>query len=245
MSGASHPLILAVDTTSEFGSIALRSGGCMALERAIHSPDGFGHLLFGEIETTLQEAGVGLSEITCFAAAAGPGSFTGVRVGLTAAKGLAEVHAKPIAAISNLRALATFGTRERRAVILDARRGDVYAAVYDSKLECWSEEVVMKLPAWLETLSDESYEFITVTGSPFRTSLAGTRFAEMAWTESPRAMAGAVGLCAELDLAAGRPLDPLTADANYVRRSDAELLWRDRSSSASTRSVGNLGNADG
>lgn len=222
------PVILAMDTTSEFGSIAIRSGSQTRFEHLIHSPDGFGHLLFSEIETALRRAEIALGEITCFAAAAGPGSFTGVRVGLTAAKGLAEVHAKPIAAISNLRALATFGTTERRAVILDARRGDVYAAVYGARLECREKETVMKLPAWLATLAQDSYEFVAPAGSVFRASLVGTRFAEMRWTEAPPALAGAVAHCAELDLAAGLPLDPLTADANYVRRADAELSWRDR-----------------
>ncbi len=228
MSDASSGPILALDTTSEFGSVAIRAGGRTVVERLIHAPDGFGHLLFGEIEAALLEAGTGLKEIACFAAAAGPGSFTGVRVGLTTAKGLAEVLAKPMAAISNLRAVASYGSAELRAVLLDARRGEVYAAVYTSKLECQSEETVMKLTAWLEGLGGESYEFIASKGSLIRASLTGTRFEAMAWTEAPRALAGAVALCAELDLEAGRPLDPLTADANYVRRSDAELLWRDR-----------------
>lgn len=228
MSSAASPVILALDTTSEFGSIAIRAGGCVVAERLIHSSDGFSHLLFGEIETALAQAGIGLSQITCFAAAAGPGSFTGVRVGLTAAKGLAEVHSKPMAAISNLRALATFGSNALCAVLLDARRGEVYAAVYNSALECLSEETVMKLPAWLETLGDGPYEFITLNGSPFHASVEGTRFAHMAWTDAPRALAGAVAICAQFDLAAGLPLDPLTADANYIRRSDAELLWHDR-----------------
>jgi tRNA threonylcarbamoyladenosine biosynthesis protein TsaB len=50
----------------------------------------------------------------------------------------------------------------------------------------------------------------------------------MAWREAPHGVAGAIALCAELDLQAGLALDPLTADANYVRRADAEMLWKDR-----------------
>ncbi len=228
MSHASNPLILALDTTSEFGSVAIRAGGRKIVERLIHSPDGFGHLLFAEIEAALQQADVSLAQIDCLAAAAGPGSFTGVRVSLTAAKGLAEAGAKPMAAVSNLRALATFGSTERRVVLLDARRGDVYAALYDSALECRAGETVTKLAAWLEGLDEQCFEFITPKGAPFRASLTGTRFEATAWTEAPRTLASAVALCAERDLSMGRPLDPLTADANYVRRADAELQWRDR-----------------
>ncbi len=134
---------------------------------------------------------------------------------------------KPVAAVSNLRALATFGSAPKRVVLLDARRGEVYAAVYGAGLDLLQEETVEKLPAWLDRLPDAPYEFITLAASPFRAALEGTPFAAMPWTEAPRSLAGAVALCAEKDLAAGRTVDALIADANYVRRSDAELLWKD------------------
>ncbi len=221
------PVILAIDTTSEFGSLGIRAGGRLIAERPLHSPEGFGHILFGELEQLLAHASATLRDIDCFAAAAGPGSFTGVRVGLTAAKGLAEVQHKPVAAVSNLRALATFGSEPKRVVLLDARRGEVYAAVYGADLELLQEETVEKLPAWLERLPDEPYEFITLAGSPFRAALEGTPFAAMPWMEASRSLAGAVAICAEKDVANGRTVDALVADANYVRRSDAELLWKD------------------
>ena len=221
------PVILAIDATSEFGSLAIRAGGRLIAERQLHSPEGFGHLLFGELEQLLEHASVNLPSIDCFAAAAGPGSFTGVRVGLTAAKGLAEVQHKPVAAVSNLRALATFGSASKRVVLIDAWRGEVYAAVYGEDLGLLQEETVDKLPVWLRRLPDEPYEFITLAGSPFRVALEGTPFAAMPWTEASRSLAGAVGLCAEIDLASGGTVDALIADANYVRRSDAELLWKE------------------
>jgi tRNA threonylcarbamoyladenosine biosynthesis protein TsaB len=220
-------VILSIDTTSEFGSLAVRAGGRVVAERHLHSPEGFGHILFGELQQLLTQAGVTLPEIDCFAAAAGPGSFTGVRVGLTAAKGLAEVQHKPVAAVSNLRAMATFGSAPKRVLLLDARRGEVYAAVYSANLHVLQEETVEKLHTWLERLPDEPYEFVSLAGSPFRAALEGTPFAAMPWTEASRSLAGAVALCAEKDLAAGRTVDALIADANYVRRSDAELLWKD------------------
>ena len=223
----SGPVILSIDTTSEFGSLAIRAGGRLVAERQLHSPEGFGHILFGELEQLLALASVTLPGIDCFAAAAGPGSFTGVRVGLTAAKGLAEVQHKPVAAVSNLQALATFGSAPKRVVLLDARRGEVYAAVYGAGLDLLQEETVEKLPAWLDRLSHEPCEFITLAGSPFRAALGRTPFAAMLWTEASRSLAGAVALCAEKDLATGRTMDALIADANYVRRSDAELLWKD------------------
>ena len=109
--------ILALDTTSEFGSLAVRANGETVAELALHSSEGFAHLIFPAIEQLLTEAGVRLAEIDCFAAASGPGSFTGVRVGLSAVKGLAEAMGKPAAGVSNLRALSSFGNLPLRAVV--------------------------------------------------------------------------------------------------------------------------------
>jgi tRNA threonylcarbamoyladenosine biosynthesis protein TsaB len=219
--------ILALDTTTEFGSIALRIDGQTAAEIPLHSPDGFGHAIFGYIDQILKRTGIALETVDCFGVAAGPGSFTGVRIGLTAAKGLAEAVNKPVAPISNLRALAFFGTTELRAVILDARRGDVYAGLYNAALQPIQPETVTQLPAWLERIPSHC-EFITTAGAPFRPALAGSRFAESRWTEASRSLAAAIAYCAEFDMRHGAALDPIAVDANYVRRSDAELLWRDR-----------------
>lgn len=116
-------IILALDTTSEQGSLALLQGEQVLEERVLLAPDGFGHILFGEIEAMLARHGFRVAGVDLFAAAAGPGSFTGVRVGLTAVKGLAEACGKPAVAVSNLRALKAMGVEP----VIDARRGEVYA----------------------------------------------------------------------------------------------------------------------
>lgn len=215
--------ILALDTTSEYGSVALRSKGETIVELALHSGEGFAHLIFSAIEDVLARAGIGIPEVDCFAVTSGPGSFTGVRVGLSAVKGLAEAAGKRAVGVSNLRVLSSFGKANRRAVVLDARRGDVYAAIYGPDLLSVTPELVLPFAAWLETLQGPEYEFITMAGTPFWLALQGTRFADMPFTEAPRALAAAVAHCAE----ACEWLDPAALDANYVRRSDAELFWRE------------------
>lgn len=221
------PTILALDTTSELGSLAVRQNGQSIAEIERRSTDGFSHLLFGMIEELLDKAGVSLRDIDCFAAASGPGSFTGVRVGLSAIKGLAEAMGKPVAGISSLRAMGSFGSFPLRAVVLDARRGEVYAGVYDSNLEPVMPEAVLKFIDWLETLGSPLYEFIWRPGEPFESPLAGTRFADMPVVHAPRSLASAIATCADIDGTKGRWLDPAALDANYVRRSDAELFWKD------------------
>ncbi|MGB9604552.1 MAG: tRNA (adenosine(37)-N6)-threonylcarbamoyltransferase complex dimerization subunit type 1 TsaB, partial [Bryobacteraceae bacterium] len=162
------PRILALDTTTEFGSLALLEGDQVVEEILLHSPDGFAHILFDHLARLLERHGWKLEEVDCFASAAGPGAFTGVRVGLAAAKGLAEATGRPLVAVSNLQAVASFGSAPLRAAVLDARRGEIYGAVYDHKLEVVCPEAVMKFPAWLETLPEGELEFVSPDFSPFR-----------------------------------------------------------------------------
>src|SRR6202012_3903275 len=146
-------LTLAVDTTAESGSIALADENGVRDEVLIHAPQGFSRVLFGEIEALLARQRVGLRDIELFAAASGPGSFTGVRVGLSAVKGLAEVLGKPVVAVSNLEAIAEFGNSNTRAVIIDAHRGEVYAAVYDGAGNQIVPEAVLPLEKFEEKLA--------------------------------------------------------------------------------------------
>ncbi len=83
-----------------------------------------------------------------------------MRVGLAAAKGLAEASGALAAAISNLQAMASFGTAPLRAPFFDARRGEIYGAVYDDHLELVQPEVVAKFAAWRAGLP-EGAELLT------------------------------------------------------------------------------------
>ncbi len=81
-------LVLAIDTTHEFGSLALASNDALLEEVPLHAPAGFGQVLYAHLGHLLARHGVKPAMIDCFAAASGPGSFTGVRVGLACVKGL-------------------------------------------------------------------------------------------------------------------------------------------------------------
>jgi tRNA threonylcarbamoyladenosine biosynthesis protein TsaB len=211
--------ILAIDTTSNFGSLALHEDGVTLEETPLHAPEGFSQVLFGHIESLLRRHEWPLNRIDVFAAAAGPGSFTGVRVGLTAAKGLADATGSGALAVSNLRALADYGKTNARGVIMDARRGEIYAAVYDSELQAVSPEVVISFPNWLSSVTVHPEEIVSSDFSAFRAS-----FGLHVPVIEQRTIAAAVARIAERTPA----LDPALLDANYVRRSDAELFWTDR-----------------
>jgi tRNA threonylcarbamoyladenosine biosynthesis protein TsaB len=214
--------ILAIDTTGDIGSLALVEDGAVVEETRLHAPEGFAQILFASIERLLEARGWRREEIDCFATAAGPGAFTGVRVGMAAAKGLAEALGKRAVAVSNLAAVASFGGAARRAAFVDARRGEIYGAIYDAELRLIGPEVVAKFPQWRASLPPGEIEFVTTNLAPFRDALAGTRV-----VEAPRVLAGAIGRIAAARLAGELALDAAALDANYVRRSDAELFWRE------------------
>lgn len=215
--------IVALDTTSNFGSIALRENGVTVEEIPLHSPDGFSSVLFDHLRRLFQRHEWDIASMGCFAAANGPGSFTGVRVGLAAIKGLAEATGAAAIAVSNLRALSVYGSTPKRGVIIDARRGEIYAAIYGADLEAVTPEVVMPAPEWLNSLDVRPDEIISTDLMAFRTLFPGDIPAS-----EQRNLAAAVAQIAESQLAAGERGDALLLDANYVRRSDAELFWRDR-----------------
>jgi tRNA threonylcarbamoyladenosine biosynthesis protein TsaB len=196
--------ILALDTTSESGSIAIADQNQVIEEVVLQSGDGFGHVLFGAVDSLLLRNHLTLADVDGFACASGPGTFTGVRMGLTTVKGFAEALSRRVVTVSNLKALASLGTGPLRAPWIDARRGDIYGAIYDAELELIEPEVVMKRDSWLQSL-------------PPGVEILG----------EPRILAGAIARIGVREFAAGRTLDPVAVDANYVRRSDAEQMWKD------------------
>lgn len=206
-------MILAIDTAHDFGSLALWGPQGLVEELPLYSPDGFAHMLFGNIEALLARHTFRVQDLSAIAAATGPGSFTGLRVALSAAMGLAEAARKPAFGISNLAALASFGTTSSRAPFFDARRGDVYGATPDGT------EVVLPFPAFLPSLPPEA-ELISFDFSLY----PAPRHLQ---TIAPRALAAAVASMAWQRYLCGERPDPMTLDANYVRRSDAELHWRE------------------
>ena len=222
-----NDLILALDTTHAFGSVALLRGAEVLEEMLLHAPEGFGRVLFARLSELLDRHGVTVPDMDCFAAASGPGSFTGVRIGLACAKGLAEATGKTVCAVSNMAALARFGSAGLRAVVLDARRGEVYGAVYDAHGVQVLAESVMPFAAWLRSLPGGDIEFVSPDFTPFAPALKGSRFEGAPATTAPRALAAAVGRIAWARLQCGKAEDPAAIDANYVRRSDAELFWKD------------------
>ena len=136
--------ILAIDTSTSTGSVALVEDGRLLLERMTAGVVTYADWLLCAIDSLLNDAGCTVKDIDIFAVGAGPGLFTGLRIGISTAKGLAWALGKGCAPVSTLEALALNAPYSDITVcpLLDARKGEVYAALYRRGLR--STDVIMK-----------------------------------------------------------------------------------------------------
>jgi tRNA threonylcarbamoyladenosine biosynthesis protein TsaB len=216
-------LILAVDTSGKNGSLALvrfEAGASETLELVSLEGGSFSAQLVPQISDLLKKYGLTKNDIDGFAAVAGPGSFTGLRVGLAAVKALAEILRKPIAAVSLLEAVArTAGRKGKLLAALDTGRGELYCAEYEiagtrAKLiaeHLWSEAEFVSAAAGGDVVTPDS------------------RVADVGRDKNLRVMAiaplraDAIARLGFEKIQAGEVVSPEALDASYIRRSDAEV----------------------
>ena len=158
--------ILGLDTSISVASVAINEDGRIVAEDFYPrqgTADGSGaksnhaEIILPLIDSVLQRAGIGFTDVTGIAVSIGPGSFTGVRIGLSTTKGLAYGTGMPAVGISTLQAIAArvAGFEGMVCSILDARKGEVYAAVFrkhGNQLERLTEDALMPILSFLEEL---------------------------------------------------------------------------------------------
>jgi tRNA threonylcarbamoyladenosine biosynthesis protein TsaB len=219
-------LILALDTTTRAGSLAVVGDGVVLAETTGDATRTHGERLPADILHACAAAGVSLAEIELFAVAAGPGSFTGLRVGIAAIQGLAFATNRLVVPVSTLEAIAD--TRRaagaRVAAWMDAQRQEVFAAI-PGEIEAMSGSPEDVLASWLSQTDLRGIEFHgdgAVRYAPRIRTVLGD-YVTVATSVPP--LAGAVAAIAEREH--GRAVLPHAIVPIYVRKSDAELA-RDR-----------------
>jgi tRNA threonylcarbamoyladenosine biosynthesis protein TsaB len=227
-------LILALDTTTRAGSVAVvEDDRVLALVRGDASRT-HGERLPAEIATVLERAGVTLEQLELLTVAAGPGGFTGLRIGLAAIQGLAMTLNTPVAGVSALRALSAQVTDPDASFIapwMDAQRGDVFATLIDART---AEEVDAPLadsPArvltrWQERLSGSTAVFIgdAVARDAGAIAAAGQGYWRI---QQPEPLAPQIARLGKRLAEQGLAGPPHALIPVYVRRPDAEIE-RDR-----------------
>jgi tRNA threonylcarbamoyladenosine biosynthesis protein TsaB len=222
-------LILAVDTNTYAGSVALLSDRRLMAEVNLDSPQTHSERLLPSIDMMLQLLGVKLEHIDGYALAVGPGSFTGIRIGMSTVKALAFASGKPIAPVSNLEALA-LKIRQPQARVLcpfmDAKKGEVYAALYEAKagaLEVAVPESVYKPDRFFTLLPSNRIVTFIGSGVPVCREKIVQYFSDKArFSSRTLYIAHEVALLGSEILRAGRGLDAFRIEPLYFRKSQAE-----------------------
>lgn len=216
-------LLLAVDTSGKHGSIALAygkdDGSCEIIEVIPLAGGTFSAQLVPQVASLLSKHGFGKQDLGAFAVVSGPGSFTGLRVGLAAIKALAEGMGKPIAVVSRLEALAEFGkTADKVIAALDAGRAEIYVRQNDL---CASKDVEERLLTQQEFVAEAATRTVITPDLPIA-DLARAAGLTVEQVESPRA--DTIARLGWRRILRGQTVSPEDLEANYLRRSDAEIF---------------------
>lgn len=224
-------LLLAIDTSGKQGSIALARAGeptadggdFETIEIAPLVGGTFSAQLIPQINVLLSSNGFMKTAIGAFAVAAGPGSFTGLRIGLAAVKALAEVLEKPIAAVSLLEVcVIASGAQGKVMSALDAGRGDVYVGEYEIPANAgWvpreqmlsRSEFLAQAKGWT-VVTPDSVLAEAAGAAGLRVSvldpISAANVARLGWRK----------------IQSGQTVTPEQLEANYIRRTDAEMLGK-------------------
>ncbi len=163
MSNIKDPLFLLLETSTEVCSVALSRGEKIVSYRIVKEPKSHARIIALLVEELFKEAGLNISDCSAVVVSEGPGSYTGLRVGASIAKGICYGAGKPLIAVSSLELLARLASSEEKEIpseaiiipMIDARRMEVYTARYDAccNLISKTEAVILNENSFSEDLA--------------------------------------------------------------------------------------------
>lgn len=221
--------VLALDSSSLTGSVALCQGDTLVAESLLNVRSTHSEKLLQQIDLLLKESGWTLADIDLYVAVTGPGSFTGLRIGLATIMGLAQVHAKPVAGVTSLATVAQNLPLVEGpfCVFLDARKSEVYAQLFewrdgvtvalDEAVVCPPETLLRRLPGDIALVGDGVLKYSALIDEVLdqRVKLPPTGAHQIRSSHAAR-----LGL---QQFAQGHALRSKELLPYYIRPSDAEL----------------------
>lgn len=248
-----EPLILAIETATRAGSVALARGTEILSSAEGNAAESHSISLLEAVEDILQQSGVELSDIDLFAAACGPGSFTGLRIGLATTKALAVCTGRKCSGVSTLAAIAhVAGESEHTIALLPAGRGEVFAQLF-AVSTAWvqpldvaahlapaavtakyyelkhvilaGEGAHLYSEAFGFSANDSEFPISSESRLPVESLPRSLSERQTAWILAPRRdqLASSIATLALNDYRRGSVLEPDELRAVYVRPSDAEI----------------------
>ncbi|HEX7285779.1 MAG TPA: tRNA (adenosine(37)-N6)-threonylcarbamoyltransferase complex dimerization subunit type 1 TsaB [Candidatus Angelobacter sp.] len=223
-------LILGIDTSGKSGGVTLADGdehSFRVYESAAIAGGTFSAQLVPTVAEVLARHGFKARDLEGFAVASGPGSFTGLRVGLSAVKALAETLHRPIATVSLLEVLASFAEAGGPvAAVMEAGRGELFVGIYFVQsnrqgVACVDES--LRTPGeLLQELRTDAHPTVITCDEPVAQWAGSMGFVVL---RAPRPDSERIAQLGLKKLLRGETVAPETLDANYLRRSDAEIFF--------------------
>ncbi len=219
--------LLAVDTATNAGGVALSRNEELIGLVMMKTPLRYSERIIYYVDFILRQHELQLEDVDCFAVATGPGSFTGLRIGIATVKAFSQGLSKPVVGISTLMALAyRFRSVDTLvAPMIDARRQQVFAAVYrvgERQIETEAPEAVSRPEAWLKNLTVGNAVFVGDGAQLYRNAIR-TIHPEARILETDNGILAPLSLLAYGRFKAGGVMTAEELRANYIRPSDAEL----------------------
>jgi len=225
--------VLGIDTSTSCGSVGLIDQGEVVSDYLLNVPVTHSQRLLGAIELVLREAGCPIENLDGWAIALGPGSFTGLRIGVSTVKGLAFATGKPVTGVSTLDALAwqIAPTPYLICPIVDARKKELYTAFYrfeNSLIKRQSDDRAIKPEDLVRSIKEQTI-FLGDGANTYRDFLLDSLSSLALFPSAPLHLSHGsmvAKLGSEL-LQRGECLDLSTFAPIYVRPSEAEMKWQE------------------
>lgn len=228
-------LILGLDTATPWGTIAVSEDEEILFEISLKAGKGSGEYLLASLERYLGKIGKDIRDIQLIVTGTGPGSYTGIRVGLATAAGLAEGLHIPVYQLSTLRIIAENCRYSSKwvAPVIDARREEVYAAIYESgpmglkPVKEASSEKVVDFAAFCAN----TYPEVVICGDGSKKyreqweCYTNLTIAPAAWDKPSAGLAARIAF---MELAEGRELPVAPLMPSYIKRVEAEIRWEEK-----------------
>jgi tRNA threonylcarbamoyladenosine biosynthesis protein TsaB len=231
-------LILAFNTTDEHGGAAIYRNAERLAVAANESSVSYSITLFQMVDTLLRQAQLRLRDIELFAVAHGPGSFTGIRIGVAAAQAWGTAFSRPVRGISVFEAMVEEARPDTRLAlpVLDARRGEFFLSLFERADSTGAflrrgEAFLAKPDAAARLLTQAggaTYELTCVAREHDLAAQAlGSQWPQFRWRSVAGPLIDGIARCALRAFRQGMLQSPAELDAYYIRRTDAEMKWRE------------------
>lgn len=218
--------ILAIDTTSEICGVAILDDENLIIENSLNNGLTHSENLMPLVKEALEKSNLQLKDIDLVSCAVGPGSFTGIRIGVASVKAICEVNNIKIAEVTSLESLAKNikDFSETKVALIDARNDQCYMGIFDNEINLKQDLIADDINVLLEEVSKYSDIIFVGNGAELHKDLILSKFPNCKFCEDNIQRAYSCGLIGLKKYNSNILVDPDTLAPNYLRKSQAERL---------------------